>query len=109
MQGVVKKRDEKGVGSRGQERGEGAWRSQCIQIGHGAPLRREGPRELFVVEPPADGRGTRVCSGGFCWNISANGQQHCIIRIEVAAQTCAVLLSRPIYLTIARHGHAENK
>ena len=122
MQGVVNKRDEKEVGSRGQERGGGrlcahrlsrsvmalhcggrvpvswlsrrdlrtggghacaggckqkgreggglkrtragrgaALRSQVIQIGHGAPLRREGPRELVVAEGPAAGRGMRVC------------------------------------------------
>ena len=60
MQGVVNKRGEKGVSSR-QERGGAAWRSQNTQIGHGAPLRREGPRELVSVEMPADGRGSRVC------------------------------------------------
>ena len=44
--------------------GEGAaWRSQVTQRCHGAPLRREGSRELVVVKIPADGRGSRVCRG----------------------------------------------
>ena len=127
MQEAVNKRDEKGVGSRGQERGGGrlgahrssrlvmalhcggrvpvswlfsrylrtggghayaggckqkgleggglkrtragrgaAWRSQVIQIGHGAPLRREGPRELVGAEGPAASGGVRVCRGLYC-------------------------------------------
>ena len=57
MKVAVNKRDRKGLGSRGQERGGAAWRSQVIQRCHGAPLRREGPRELVVVEVPAAGRG----------------------------------------------------
>ena len=57
MKVAVNKMGEKGLGSRGQERGGTAWRSQSIQRYPGAPLRREGARERVVVEVPAAGRG----------------------------------------------------
>ena len=63
MQGVVNKKGREGIGLKRTRAGRGAWRSQVIQIGHGTPLRREGPRELVAGEFPADGRGTHVCRG----------------------------------------------
>ena len=62
MHVAVNKNDEnKGLGWTGQERGEGAWRSQLMHCSHGAPLRREGPRERIVIKIPAPRRGTRAC------------------------------------------------
>ena len=61
VQVAVNKRNEKGSGSKGQGRERGAWRSQGIQRCHGAPLRRDGPRELVAPKPSAPRAGdTRV-------------------------------------------------
>ena len=59
--GGCKQKGREGVGLKTTSAGRGAWRSQVIQICHGAPLRREGPRELVVPEGPATRWGTRAC------------------------------------------------